>query len=244
MFFDPGMIATHRATYAQEPWEIGSIRWIASTRTPFEGGRARHGRGRAFCAQAQPRCMVISNSGALENGRPPANIRTVIGADISHGAGPASPASRSMTQSPARRSRNSSMRSWARQNWPTTRPCWAGGLAATTALVRPLMVPRTTARAGRSSSGCSGWATRTSTATCTQERRQPHPPRRLGGPPTGGEGNQVGPVRAGDDGGRIQNRSMYAIDQCTQYVYLKSGSVGCGSMESADGAAERSTATS
>ena len=240
MFFDPGMIATHRATYAQEPWEVGSIRWIASTRTPFEVAM-RKGMVEAvhFVPKHNPGCIGhLKLWCALENGRPPANIRTVIGADISHGAG----ASQSCLAvydaitgakvaelvdaflGPAELADHAAMLGW-----------WFGGNNGTGAA---LMVPENNGPGGT-------FIQRLQRLGYPHIYRHVHTGKASAAPTQtlGWTSNRVeketklGQYAQAMMEGRIQNRSMYAIDQCTQYVYLKSGSVGCGSMESADGAA-------
>lgn len=240
MYFDPGMIASHRSTYAQEPWLVGALDWECGKRMNFEHSMRN---GMAETVKFVPGGSANNPSHLklwcdLTNGRPSPAIRTVIGADISHGSG----ASQSclaiydaITGEKMGELVDSHLNEMELADIAAMLGWWFGAGQGKGAA---LIVPEKNGPGG-------------AFIQRLQRLNYPHiyrhtptgkavqvPTDMLGwhSSQTEKEAKLAQYAQALMDG-RIQNRSTYALDQCNQYVYLKNGGIGCGLMESADGSA-------
>lgn len=239
MFFDPGMLAEHRANYSQEPWFEGTIDFVQPDRYTGFDAAVRKGLGECFRfvdASGVPRHLKLWCD--LVNGRPPANVRPVMGADISHGAG-ASQSALCVYDAitgvklaelidadlgPPMLADIAAMLGWwfgagdgkgAALMVPEANGPGGDFLRRLQLLNYPHIYRHSpTGRTTPTSTQMLGWV------SSRQEKE-----------------NMLGAYAQAMMTGRIQNRSAYAVSQCEQYVYQKSGAVGAGTMESADGSA-------
>lgn len=239
MFFDPHMLATHKATYACPPLREGTLQWPQSDRRVAFDQAMRRGEPAIAFVQATAGMRVPVHLKLWFDDAPLPDWRPVIGVDISHGAGASQScacAADANTGEKLAELVDADLDPVAFADLVVMLGWWLGAGGGSGA---SLIVPE--------ANGPGGMFIRR-----LQQLEYPHIYRHI---PTGKSadisGKQLGWVSNRQDkadklaqyaqalaGGRVMNRSAYALSQCEQYVYLKSGAIGPGTHEAADGSAK------
>lgn len=242
MFFDPFILTTHRASYAQEPWVEGTLVYARADRYGRFEASMRKGEvssiqlARARQGLHDPRHLRLWFDPG--SNRPDAAWRVVIGVDISHGAGASQScacAADAITGVKLAELVDADLDPVAFADLVAMMGWWFGAFEGKGAA---LIVPE--------ANGPGGMFIRR-----LQQISYPHIYRHVpSGKSVEATGQTLGWVSNRQEketklgqyaqalmSGRYQNRSTYALSQCEQYVYQKSGAVGPGNMEAADGSA-------
>lgn len=238
MFFDPTVLVTHRTTHAQDPWQVGTIEWMPHRRETFEYQIRRGKASLRFLAGGTgantPTHLKLWFDGPVDE-----EWRPVIGCDISHGMGAsqscavaydATTGGKLAELIDADLDPNAFADMVAMLGW------WLGAGGGKGAA---LVVPENNGPGGIFMNRLAALEyphiyrhipTGKSVEKATRQLGwHSNPVEKLA---------KLGQYAQALMSGRIQNRSRYALEQCQQYVYLKSGSVGPGTMEAADGSAK------